>query len=84
MLDEERDICLNCPKPECTNCLGTVRGFKNKYVPILQIDPATNKIVAIHDSIQEAVRATGLRYSSLHRAITKNKPWGGYLWRKSR
>ena len=84
MLDSERDICLNCSKPKCTNCLAKISGLQNKYVPILQIDQKTRQVVAIHENIKEAARASGGSYTSVQRAVKNHIPFRGYLWKKSR
>ena len=57
--------------------------WRNKrQIPILQIEPNTNKIVAEHKSISDASMAIGCHEGYLSRVISLGRKYKNYKWIK--
>ena len=82
MLDHERDICLNCPKPRCDNCMEWRDDLKPRP-EIEQIDLVTGEVLAVFSSVLEASRHTGIYKAGIYKAINFGQIAGGYRWRKT-
>ena len=78
-------MCLNCTKPRCTNCLSPTpeRKTEKNYLrcPVVQLDPKTKRAIAVYASPREASEDTGISVHSIYkcsRGIYKFA--GGYRW----
>lgn len=83
MLDHEREICLNCKKYRCDNCLEWRDNIKPRP-EIEQIDPKTGEVVAVFQSVADAIKYTDATKNTIYKALNnRGKLAGGYLWRKT-
>ena len=58
-------------------------GLTEDRIPVEQIDPSTNLVLATYRSLKEAAEATGINYSSLaYCARGKYKTSGGFIWKR--
>ena len=58
-------------------------GLTGDRIPVEQIDPSTNLVLATYKSLRHAAEATGINYSSLaYCARGKYKTSGGFIWRR--
>lgn len=82
---EDIELCLNCNKPFCNNCLSRIRRNrprKNIGREVLQIDKLTDEPIAIYETAKDAsiileISSSGI-YACLHgKRITA----GGYKWK---
>lgn len=58
---------------------------RKKGVPIIQIDPDTERIIGYYDSVADAGRSLGVSYKAIHKVL--DKPFRtayGYKWKKAK
>ena len=78
--------CLNCTKPECTNCLSNPLGTltrRQKYerFHVIQLDPKTKKPIAVYENTRAASEDTGISAQQIYRCSRGLcKFAGGYRW----
>lgn len=77
----EIEMCLNCTKPKCNNCLRYA--ITSKVAKIAQIDPDTGKTYNLYDDYKAAADAIGVSERTIRRvSYPSSKPYAGWLWRK--
>ena len=73
---ENIERCLNCEKPHCTNCLGSV-----PHMVPMAVVRTKGKSVERFSSVKEAVEKTGFARSTIYDAAKNRRNIGGYNWR---
>lgn len=78
----EIELCLNCDKPMCNNCLRYKLDPK-KVTRIAQLDPNTREIIKIHSNFKAAADAAFVSERTMRRAVgPSGKKTGGFFWKK--
>ena len=81
--EEEIQMCLNCKRPKCINCLGEYYHSRKggNREPVYQISPITGRIVYEHPSIASAARMVNCSKKKIQRAVKNPEVVVcGYRW----
>ena len=81
MLDEDVTKCLNCNKPQCTNCLKS-RPPSRKRFWIEKVDPDTGKVVETYRSYAAAAELNLVSERTIRRYLSMTTPNLGFIWRR--
>lgn len=78
----EIEICLNCKKPRCNNCLRHINE-KKKVTRIVQINPKTQEVIHTYEDYNAAAEAIGVSERTIRRVTHPSSvAYAGFLWRK--
>lgn len=79
----EIEMCLNCTRPDCNDCLRDGLRINRKKKPwkmkVCQKDDKGN-VIAVFDTQAEAAQAVGALPSGISTAITKKRRCMGWYW----
>ena len=78
---EEIDKCLNCDKPECTNCLAYNDGESLREGRIVEQLTSDGELVARFKNGREAEKITKLSYSAITNSINQHGSVLNFVWR---